>query len=105
MVNEEATQETVGREPLIRVLLKTEDGKIVRYGYVKLRIAKDAAQNMEVAINLGEMWMNCGEEKKVTWAQMENIILRQLNMTKQDFEKSILSGCSGRLPEYALRFS
>ena len=88
MVNEEATLETVGREPLIRVLLKTEDGKIVRYGYVKLRIAKDAAQNMEVAINLGEMWMNCGEEKKVTWAQMENIILRQLNMTKQDFEKA-----------------
>lgn len=88
MVNEEATLETVGREPLIRVLLKTEDGKIVRYGYVKLRIAKDAAQNMEVAINLGEMWMNCGEEKKVTWAQMENIILRQINMTKQDFEKN-----------------
>ena len=88
MVNEEATLETVGREPLIRVLLKTEEGKIVRYGYVKLRIAKDAAQNMEVAINLGEMWMNCGEEKKVTWAQMENIILRQINMTKQDFEKN-----------------
>ena len=88
MVNEEATLETVGREPLIRVLLKTEKGEIVRYGYVKLRIAKDAAQNMDVAINLGEMWMNCGEEKKVTWAQMENIILRQINMTKQDFEKA-----------------
>jgi len=88
MVNEEATLETVGREPLIRVLLKTEKGEIVRYGYVKLRIAKDAAQNMEVAINLGEMWMNCGEEKKVTWYQMENIILRQINMTKQDFEKA-----------------
>ena len=88
MADEEATLETVGREPLIRVLLKTEEGKIVRYGYVKLRIAKDAAQNMEVAINLGEMWMNCGEEKKVTWAQMENIILRQINMTKEDFEKA-----------------
>jgi len=88
MVNEKATQETIGREPLIRVTLVDKDGNIVRYGYIKLRIAQSAAVNEYVQINLGEMYMNCGEEKKVTWAQMENILLRKLDMTKQDFEKN-----------------
>ncbi len=76
MVNEKATQETIGREPLIRVTLVDKDGNIVRYGYIKLRISQSAAVNEYVKINMGEMYMNCGEEKKVTWAQMENILLR-----------------------------
>ena len=88
MVNEKATQETIGREPLIRVTLVDQKGNIVRYGYIKLRITQSAAVNEYVKINMGEMYMNCGEEKKVTWAQMENILLRKLDMTKQDFEKN-----------------
>ena len=88
MVNEKATQETIGREPLIRVTLVDQNENIVRYGYIKLRITQSAAVNEYVKINMGEMYMNCGEEKKVTWAQMENILLRKLDMTKQDFEKN-----------------
>jgi len=88
MVNEEATVETVGREPLIRVDLKNAEGKIVRYGYIKLRIAKSAANNEEVTVDFGDIYMNCGGKGKMTWAQVENLILRKINMTKEEFEQN-----------------
>ncbi len=88
MVDEKATLETVGREPLVRVLLKDSEGNIVRYGYIKLRIVKDAAQDVMIPVTLGEAYMNCGDAVKMTWAEMENIILRKINMTKEDFEKA-----------------
>ncbi len=87
MVNEKATLETVGREPLIRVDLKDEDGNIVRYGYIKLRVVKDKAEDMAITFNMNDMYMNCGEASKLTWSQVENKLLRQINMTKEDFEK------------------
>ena len=87
MVNEKATLETVGREPLIRVDLKDEAGNIVRYGYVKLRVVKDKAEDMSITFNMSDMYMNCGEASKLTWSQVENKLLRQINMTKEDFEK------------------
>ena len=87
MVNEKATLETVGREPLIRVDLKDEAGNIVRYGYIKLRVVKDKAEDMSITFNMNDMYMNCGEASKLTWSQVENKLLRQINMTKEDFEK------------------
>ena len=87
MVNEKATLETVGREPLIRVDLKDEAGNIVRYGYIKLRVVKDKAEDMSITFNMSDMYMNCGEASKLTWSQVENKLLRQINMTKEDFEK------------------
>ena len=87
-----ATREAIDREPLVRVDLVTEDGKIIRYGYVKIRIVEDKADDMEVTIPLTEMYMNCGDEGRVTWSQMENLILAKLNdnkgITKQEFEKN-----------------
>ena len=87
-----ATQEVIGREPLIRVDLVDKDGNIVRYGYIKLRIVADKADDLEVTIPLGDVYMNCGDSAKVTWSQVENLILAKLNggkgMTKQDFEKN-----------------
>ena len=88
-----ATREVIDREPLVRVDLVNENGEIVRYGYVKIRIIEEAPQfeDMEVTINLSEMYMNCGEEARVTWSQMENLILAKLwdesGMRKQEFEK------------------
>ena len=87
MVNATATQETVGREPLIRVDLVNKDGKIIRYGYIKLLIVKDAAKDVSVTVDFGDIYMNCGDKAKMTWAEMENIILREIDMTKEDFEK------------------
>ena len=86
--NETATREVIGREPLIRVDLVDADGDIIRYGYIKLRITDKEVQTNDISVEiaLGEMWMDCGDSAKVTWSQMENQILRELNMTKQEFE-------------------
>ena len=88
-------EEAVDKEPLIRVDLVNADGKIVRYGYIKVRIVKDieSYNDLDVTITLDkDLYMNCGDETRVTWAQMENLILAELNngngMTKQDFEKN-----------------
>ena len=87
-----ATQEVIGREPLVRVDLVDAEGNIVRYGYIKLRIVADKAEDLEVTINLKDIYMNCGDSAKVTWSQMENLVLAKLNngagMKKEDFEKN-----------------
>ncbi len=89
--DETATREVIGREPLIRVDLLNKNNQIIRYGYIKLRITEDIdITDKFVEIDLGEMWMDCGDSAKVTWSQMENLILAQLGtngLTKQEFEK------------------
>lgn len=87
-----ATREAIGREPLIRVDLVDENGNIVRYGYIKLRIVDtiETLKDQAVEIDLPEYWMNCGDEHAITWSQVENLILAKLGtegLTKQEFEK------------------
>lgn len=90
-----ATRECVDREPLIRVdLVSTKDNNaIIRYGYIKLRIVEAEAvlNDLEVAIDLNkDLYMNCGDEAKITWSQVENLILAKLGsegFTKKEFEK------------------
>ena len=88
-----ATREALEREPLIRVdLVSTKDNnKIIRYGYIKLRIVDTLAKDQEVAITLNkDLYMNCGDEAKITWSQVENLILAKLGtegLSKQEFEK------------------
>ena len=100
ILDKTATREVIGREPLVRVDLVTEDGTIVRYGYIKLRITEDAQSTYEdtsVEFTFGDVYMNCGTEVRVTWSQMENIILAKLGakdkdgkpmgITKKEFER------------------
>ena len=92
ITGKKATREAISREPLIRVDLKNKDGKIVRYGYVKIRIVETAEEvnDLEVTIKFPDMYFNCGDEAKVTWSQMENLILAKLGnngLTKQEFEQ------------------
>ena len=90
-----ATKEVIDREPLVRVDLVYNDGEndhIVRYGYIKLRIVESEVSDLDVEVELGDIWMNCGGQVRITWSQVENLILAKLNdgkgMTKQDFEKN-----------------
>ena len=88
-----ATREVIDREPLIRVDLVTSKGEIIRYGYIKLRIVgeKQIIDDVPVEITLNDMlYMNCGNEAKITWSQVENLILAKLGKegyTKQEFEQ------------------
>jgi hypothetical protein len=88
-----ATREAIDREPLIRVDLM-HGNDIIRYGYIKLRISdKDAAQekDYEVAIELNkELYMNCGDEVKIKWSEVEALILAKLGtegLDKKEFER------------------
>ena len=90
-----ATKEVIDREPLVRVDLVYNDGKedhIVRYGYIKLRIVESEVSDLDVEVELDDIWMNCGGQARITWSQVENLILAKLNdgkgMTKQDFERN-----------------
>ena len=101
---ETATREAVDREPLVRVdLVSTKDNNaIIRYGYIKLRIVEEEATlyDQEVSIDIDDLlYMNCGDEKSITWSQVENLILAKLGsidpttgkasgMTKNEFEKN-----------------
>ncbi len=85
-----ATKEAVEREPLVRVNLVDGEGNIVLYGYIKVRIVEKPVVDMKVEVNLGDLYFNCGDEGKMTWSQVENLILSKLGtdgMTKQAFEK------------------
>ena len=92
ITGETATREVVDREPLIRVdLVDTKTNSIIRYGYIKLRIVDTVSKDLEVSIPLDDAYMNCGDEKKITWSQVENLILAKLGQegfTKQEFEKN-----------------
>ena len=89
-----ATREVIDREPLVRVDLVTEDGKIIRYGYIKLRITEtqNSLDDVDVEVELGDYYMNCGDQMRLTWSQVENLILAKLNdgkgMTKYEFERN-----------------
>ena len=87
-----ATREAIDREPLVRVELIDKAGYTIRYGYIKLRIVDDVLtlNDKEVTIPLNEVYMNCGDEAKITWSQVENMILAKLGdhgYTKKEFEK------------------
>jgi len=84
-----ATKEAIEREPLVRVNLVDAEGNIVLYGYIKLRIVEKPVVDMQVEANLGDLYFNCGDEGKMTWSQVENLILSKIGeegMTKQQFE-------------------
>ena len=92
IADQPATREAIDREPLVRVELIDNAGYTIRYGYIKLRIVDDVLtlNDKEVTIPLNEVYMNCGDEAKITWSQVENMILAKLGdhgYTKKEFEK------------------
>ena len=86
-----ATREVIDREPLVRVDLVDDQNNVVLYGYIKIRIVASKVEDKKVEVNLSDIYMNCGDEGKMTWSQVENLILSQLGtngLTKQEFERN-----------------
>lgn len=86
---------TIGREPLVRVILKdTVNNKIAAVGYIKVVIDKTVAENKAEEVDLVTVnkpyTIACGnndiELQKVTWAQVEEQLYAKLNMSKDAFE-------------------
>ena len=86
---------TIGREPLVRVILKdTVNNKIAAVGYIKVVIEKTVAENKAEEVDLVTVnkpyTIACGDNnidlQKVTWAQVEEQLYAKLNMSKEAFE-------------------
>ena len=86
---------TIGREPLVRVILKdTVNNKIAAVGYIKVVIDKTVAGKKAEEVDLVTVnkpyTIACGDNnidlQKVTWAQVEEQLYAKLNMSKEAFE-------------------
>ena len=83
---------TIGREPLVRVILKdTVNNKIAAVGYIKVVIDKTVAENEVDLVTVNKPYtIACGNNnidlQKVTWAQVEEQLYAKLNMSKEAFE-------------------
>ena len=98
----------VGREPLVQVLVKNTEGKVVLDGYIHLYISKDAKPNQK-----NELWpeqtvtfdpCNVNDVFQTTWLQFNDYVLtKNMNMTKEAFDnqyKPDLDG-SGNFKQFA----
>ena len=85
---------TIGREPLVRVILKdTVNNKIAAVGYIKVVIDKTVTvtENEVDLVTVNKPYtIACGDNnidlQKVTWAQVEEQLYAKLNMSKEAFE-------------------
>lgn len=84
---------TIGREPLVRVILKdTVNNKIAAVGYIKvvIDIAENKAEEVDLVTVNKPYTIACGNNnidlQKVTWAQVEEQLYAKLNMSKEAFE-------------------
>ena len=51
----------------------------------------DDAENLHVTVDFSDQYMNCGTSVRMTWSQVDNLILSQLGsngITKQEFENT-----------------
>ena len=94
------SQAVIGRMPLVRVFLVDNNGAAaqkVAVGYLKIEITGAPADDRIAAKTTytfhDEYTLNCGTAdlvQNVTWFQIEEQILAQLNMSKADFERSFV---------------
>ena len=83
---------TIGREPLVRVILKdTVNNKIAAVGYIKVvTVAENKAEEVDLVTVNKPYTIACGDNnidlQKVTWAQVEEQLYAKLNMSKDAFE-------------------
>ena len=89
---------TIDREPLVQVLVKNADGKVVLDGYIlihitKKPIAEEEKPNKEIDLYPGQdhVFDLCGDDDVfvTNWSQFNDYILTNGldNMTKEDFDK------------------
>ena len=98
--NEQADKASVGRMPIVRVLIKTADNQVAAYAYMKLLISENPETDPvipEVVEDFtadGDYYVDCeGEDYvyKMSWSQVENRILSHAldgNYSKTTFEEN-----------------
>ena len=79
---------SIGREPIIRVELRTENDELLLVGYVKIQIVKEAKRILEAGpFEFGDILMECSPGwGALTWHQVEAGIVEKLNVSPAEFE-------------------
>ena len=86
-LDEPATREAIDREPLVKVTLLDKFGHTIEAGYIKLKITEFPMDHTPKEFTLpieGEFVMNCTENGKLRWSQVEDFILGELQKRGYD---------------------
>ena len=84
--NAQAGRETIGRMPIVRANLVNEDGDVLMIGYILIEIVDENIDIKDIVIDLPKAYMNCTAPAAITWAQVEDQILKQIQLSKTEFE-------------------
>ena len=85
----------VGRQPIVCIMVKDSQNRIVSFAYMKFLITQDIvtpeAKEVDFTID-NELWVNCAANYagKVTWSQVERHLLDETleGMSKKDFDNN-----------------
>jgi len=99
-----ATNEIVGRMPIVRVTLEDDKHNVLAVGYILLHIVNTKITNNHVTIDLPVSYMNCTAPAAITWSQVEALILREVGMDKRTFETLYTLETIGHTADYDGRF-
>lgn len=79
-------QSSIGREPLVKVTVKDEDGKVVLYGFIKVSIVREIGSKVteEFAWEGNVDYCNA-KTLETTWSEISAKILSKLGMSNEEF--------------------
>ncbi len=79
---------SVGRQPIVRVRVLDDNGKVALVGFIKVNIVKEVEFKVSPVIDLGKSKFGCdGDKKTVTWSQVSDYLLQNTACTsKSEFE-------------------
>lgn len=80
-------QSSIGREPLVKVTVKDEDGKVVLYGFIKVSIVREIGTKVteEFAWNDQKVDYCNALVLKTTWSEISARVLSLLGMSNEEF--------------------
>ena len=91
-----ANQACVGRQPIVCIMVKDKENRIVSFAYMKFLITPDEPTEptaQEVAFDIKDIWVNCkADGGRVTWSEIEYHIFDQLlnGMSKKVFDQNYI---------------
>ena len=77
----------IGRTPIIRATLKSEDGKVIEYAYIKVKIVESKLADKDLAITMGDAFkFDCQKaEVSTTVKQMNVDLYNKVGLSYNDF--------------------
>lgn len=80
-------QSSIGREPLVRVTLVDENGKVVLYGFIKVKIVREIDNKVTDEFAWDEKNENyCDAQTwEVSWSEISAKVLSKLGMSNEEF--------------------